>query len=162
MTDRTLSPEGAKLMHYYESLRLKAYPDPGTGGAPWTIGWGHTGPDVHPGLEWTREQADAAFLKDVSTAVNGMNRAIARDVKQHQFDAIVSLAYNAGVKAITDSTLIRIFNTGDVDGVPAQFKRWDKAGGKSMLGLRRRRAAEASMFQGADADCAIAIGLKAE
>lgn len=159
MTDRTLSPEGAKLMHYYESLRLKAYPDPGTGGAPWTIGWGHTGSDVHPGLVWTREQADAAFLKDVATAVNGMNRAIHVDTEQNQFDAIVSLAYNAGVTAITNSTLIRILNSGDFEGVPAQFRRWDKAGGKSMLGLRRRRAAEAAMFDGADADTAIAVGL---
>ena len=56
-----ISPAGLDLIKKFEGLRLAAYPDPATGGEPWTIGYGHTGPEVHRGLTWTHDQAEAAL-----------------------------------------------------------------------------------------------------
>jgi len=152
------STEGIRLLHQFEGLRLEAYPDPATGGEPWTIGYGHTGPDVYPGLLWTREQAEAAFAARLSREFEpGVLAALTRGPSQSQFDAMVALAYNIGVAAFAGSTLVRKFNAGDIDGAADQFLRWDKAGGRSMLGLRRRRAAERARFLGTTADEAIAI-----
>lgn len=152
------SNEGIKILHHFEGLRLEAYPDPATGGAPWTIGWGHTGPEVVPGLKWTRQQADQAFVDRLAKEFEpGVKKALTLEPSQSQFDAMVCLAYNIGVRAFSTSTLTRHFNAGSIDDAAEQFLRWDKAAGKSMLGLRRRRAAERARFLGTTADEAIAI-----
>lgn len=157
------SPEGIALMHHYEQCRLRAYPDPGTGGAPWTIGWGDTGPDVVPGLVITQAEADARFSNRLSREFEPAVRSALRvQVAQLEFDALVSLAYNIGVRALRDSTLMRLLNSSDKAGASDQFLRWDKAAGKSLLGLRRRRAAERAMFLGMNAQAAIAIGMQAK
>ena len=67
-----LTPEGWTLLKTWEGCRLSAYPDPASGGAPWTIGYGHTGPDVVPGLTITQQQADALLQKDVADAANAI------------------------------------------------------------------------------------------
>lgn len=79
---------------------------------------------------------------------------------QYQFDAMACLAYNIGAAAFANSTLVRLFNAGDIQLAADQFLRWDKAGGKSVKGLRRRRAAERALYLGETADKAIAIGDK--
>lgn len=154
------SPEGIALMHFYESCSLKAYPDPATGGAPWTIGWGDTGPGVKPGLVITQAQADERFKNRLAREFEpGVRSALqGRSVTQHEFDSLVSFAYNVGVASLKSSTLLRMLNAGDKRGAAEQFLRWDRAAGKRMLGLHRRRVSERAMFLGAAADQAIQAG----
>lgn len=152
------SSNGVQVLHYFESCKLTAYPDPGTGNDPWTIGWGDTGPDVKPGLTITQDEADARFSKRLSGEFEpGVTKALQRPATQAEFDAMVCLAYNIGVSAFTNSTLMRLFNRGDYAGAAEQFLVWNRAGGKIMLGLRRRRAAERALFLGMNADQAIAV-----
>lgn len=150
---------GVQVMHYFEQCRLKAYPDPATGGDPWTVGYGDTGPDVKPGLIITQDEADARFARRLVREFEpGVAAALTRMPSQGQFDGMVCLAYNIGVTNFKNSTLVRKFNAGDDEGAADQFLVWNKAAGKVMLGLRRRRAAERALFQGLNGDQAIAIG----
>lgn len=152
----TMSNEGLLILRHFEGLRLKAYKDPV---GIWTIGYGHTGPEVREGLVWSMSQADKALrdrLRD--EFVPGVLSAIKRSMTQAQLDAMIDLAYNVGVGAFQKSTLVRKFNAGDIHGAADEFLRWDKAGGKSMLGLRRRRAADRARFLGASGQESIGIG----
>ncbi len=124
-----------------------AYPDPGTGGVPWTIGWGSTGPDINPGLLWTQAQCDARLAQDVTSFAARVAAAIGTaPTTQSQFDAMVSFAYNVGVGNLQSSTLLKMHTTGDFTGAAGQFARWNKAAGKVLAGLTRRRAAEAALY----------------
>ena len=153
------SENGIEVLHYFEGCKLKAYPDPGTGGDPWTVGRGDTGPDVVPGLVITQCEADARFVRRLSREFEpGVMGGLHRTATQGQFDAMVCLAYNIGVHAFSGSTLLRKFNSGDILGAQAQFSVWNRAGGRPMLGLARRRSAEAALFSGASGKAAIAIG----
>lgn len=153
------STNGVQVLHYFESCRLKAYPDPATGGKPFTIGWGDTGPDVAPGLVITQDEADARFTRRLSDEFGpGVMSALQVVPTQGQFDAMVCLSYNIGLGNFRSSTLLRKFNAGDVPGADAQFLVWNRANGKVMLGLRRRRAAEQALFRGLSGDQAIAVG----
>lgn len=156
------SLEGQRLMHYYEGLRLEAYPDPATGGAPWTIGYGDTGPDVVKGLKITKEEADSRFAKRLEKEFEpAVNKALTVPVKQEMFDAMVSLAYNVGVANFRSSTLVKLVNEGKKVEAAEQFRRWDKAAGKRMLGLYRRRCSELAFFLGATVEEAIDYGSRA-
>lgn len=169
-----LGPDGAELCHHYEQLRLKAYPDPGSprakamrasrlaakyqklSGAPWTIGWGDTGPDVVEGLVITAEDADRRFARRMALEFEpAVRKAVKVPLTQRQFDALVSIFYNAGVGAMTASTLVRVLNLGDFTGAAAQFPRWNMSGGIVMKGLQRRREAERLVFLGMDPRSAI-------
>lgn len=142
------STKGVALMHQFEGCRLSAYPDPGSvDGNPWTIGWGSTGPGIAKGITWTQQQADDRFVSDlakfsakVAAALDGARTT------QHQFDAMVSLAYNIGVGAFSGSTVLRKHRAGDYAGAQAAFALWNKNDGKVMAGLTRRRAAEAALY----------------
>lgn len=162
-----LSANGVQVMHHYEQCRLEAYPDPGSkDGHPWTIGWGHTGPEVVPGLVWTQEQADAAFLADVHRFERDVESLVRVPLTQGQFDALVSFAYNVGsdidadtiAEGLGDSTLLRKLNAGDYQGAAQEFRKWVKNDGQVMRGLIRRRASEKALFVGASAIEAIRIG----
>lgn len=153
------STNGVQVLHYFEQCRLEAYPDPATGGAPWTVGWGDTGPDVKPGTCISQDEADARFARRLVREFEpGVMEALTRTPSQAQFDGMVSLAYNIGVGNFTKSTLVRKFNAGDDAGAAEQFLVWNRAAGKVMLGLRRRRAAERALFLGMTGVQAIAIG----
>lgn len=129
--------------------RVQAYPDPATGGAPWTIGWGSTGSDIKPGTIWTREQAEQRFREHVNYFAAGVLGLLAgAATTQSQFDAMVSLAYNIGLGNFGSSTLLRKHRAGDHAGAAAQFAVWNKAAGKVMAGLVKRRAAEAALYRG--------------
>lgn len=141
-----ISDKGIALIKSFEGCRLTAYPDPGTGNDPWTIGYGHTGPEVIPGLMIDQQEADDYLAQDLAKFEDCVNDACEKEPTQNHFDAIVSLAYNIGCKAMTGSTLIRLLNAGDIDGAASQFGRWTKAGGKVMSGLTRRRQAERDLF----------------
>lgn len=134
-----------KLIKEYEGCELEAYPDPGTGGDPWTIGWGATGSGIARGLTWTQAQADMRLSHDVAKFMAGVVAAAPKGTA-NQIGAMTSLAYNIGPDAFKDSTLLRLHNAGDYAGAQAQFARWNRAGGKVMKGLVRRRAAEAEVY----------------
>ena len=142
-------PDGIALVKSFEGCRLKAYPDPGTCGEPWTVGWGTTryanGQKVQPGDTVTQAEADALLRNDLAGTERQVTRAIGdAPTTQKQFDALVSFHYNTG--ALLSSTLLRKHKTGDFAGAAAEFLRWTHAGGKVLPGLVKRRAAEAALY----------------
>lgn len=134
------------LIKEFEGCRLTAYPDPATGGDPWTIGVGHTGPEVKSGMTISQSIADAYLVKDAEHAADTIKRAVTVPLKQQQFDALVSFVFNVGSGNFLKSTLLRKLNAGDYLGASLQLLKWSKAAGKEMPGLVRRRAAEQSLF----------------
>lgn len=148
---------GLTVLKHYEGCRLKAYQD---SVGVWTIGYGDT-ENVLPGMTITQEEAEDRLERRLDRDFEpGVRAAITAGMRQEQFDAMVCLAYNIGVSAFAKSTLVKLFNAGDIQLAADQFLRWDKAGGKSLKGLRRRRAAERALFLGANAAYAIAAGDK--
>jgi lysozyme len=146
----TYSKDGLHLTESFEGIRLTAYPDPGTGGEPWTIGYGHTGNDVCGSTTCTQEQAEAWLLQDVQKAAAAVNDLVQVDLTQNEFDALVDFVFNLGVGNFKSSTLLRKINAGDMDGAAAEFDKWDRAAGKVMAGLLRRRQAETDLFNQED------------
>lgn len=142
-----ISQAGLDLIKQWESCVLTAYPDPGTGAAPWTIGWGHTG-GVVPGMTISQEEADELLSEDVGQFEEAVNRLVAVPLSQNQFDALTSFTFNVGEGALERSTLLKKLNNYDMAGAAAQFDRWVKSGETTLLGLVRRRAAERKMFEG--------------
>ncbi len=127
--------------------KFDAYPDPGSGGDPWTIGWGTTGSDVKKGVIWTQQQCDNRFTQDLNRFAQNVAKVIGdAATTQQQFDAMVSFAYNVGIGNLTSSTLLKKHKAGDYPGAANEFARWNKAAGKVMAGLTRRRAAEAALY----------------
>jgi lysozyme len=150
---RALSSAGLALIQRWEGCakrrsdgRFEAYPDPGTGADPWTIGWGTTGRDIVPGLVWTQEQCDARFARDLQRYVREVEAALGdTPTGQGQFDALVSFHYNTG--AIRRATLTKLHKAGDHAGAAAEFGKWVHAGGQRLTGLVRRRADEAALYR---------------
>ena len=125
--------------------RFEAYPDPASGAAPWTIGWGSTGPDIHQGLIWTRAQCDARFIHQLGVFAAQVAHAIgAAPTSANQFDAMVAFHYNTG--AIARARLTRLHIAGDYAGAKCAFADWSRANGVVLPGLVRRRAAEAALY----------------
>ena len=127
--------------------KFEAYPDPGTGGEPYTIGWGTTGKDIRKGLVWTQAECDARFAKHIQSFVADVNTALeGAKATQNQFDALVSFHYNTG--AIFKATLTKLHRARQYAAAAREFDKWNKAGGRVMNGLVRRRAAERAMYEG--------------
>lgn len=141
-----LNQAGIDLIKEFEGLNLTAYPDPASGGEPWTIGYGSTGPGIIPGVVWTQEQADERLTSDLTDTANQISKAIRVNLNDNQFSAIVSLAYNVGVGAVVGSTLLVLVNNGHNDLASSEFPKWDHAGGQVMQGLLNRRLAEQVLF----------------
>lgn len=141
-----ISDAGIDLIKQSEGCRLTAYPDPATGGHPWTIGYGHTGSDVHPGKVITQAEAYRLLVEDLDLFERGVKRLVTVELTQGQFDALVCFSFNVGLGALQQSTLLKMINAGDFDGAAKQFLRWDKAAGKVMAGLTKRRQAESELF----------------
>ncbi|MTH47490.1 lysozyme [Intestinirhabdus alba] len=139
------SNNGRRLIQQHEGLELTAYPDPATGAAPWTIGYGHT-KGVTPGQQITREQAEQFLIEDLAIVANTITANVKVALNQNQFDALSSFIFNVGSGNFTDSTLLKKLNIGDYDGAADEFLRWDKAAGKVMPGLTKRRTAERQLF----------------
>lgn len=150
---RRVGPAGLLLIKQFEGCArrrgdglIAAYPDPGTGGDPWTIGWGSTGAGIARGTIWTQAQCDARleadlvrFAREVEFALDGAPTAAG------QFDALVSFHYNTG--AIARATLTRLHRAGNHAAAAAEFARWNRAGGRVLPGLTRRRDAEAKLYR---------------
>ncbi len=145
MSNFVYSKSGLAFTERFESCRLTAYQDIR---GIWTIGWGHTGPEVVEGLVWTQEQADAQALADTDRFQTNVNRVVTYPINQNEFDALVDFSFNDGNAALDGSTLLKDVNEGNLDGAAAQFQLWDHAAGKVVAGLLRRRLAEAAEFTG--------------
>lgn len=160
---RTIPQAAVDLVKEAEGLRLTAYPDPATGGAPWTIGYGHTGPDVRPGLRITEARAEQLLQADLAAAAAVVDRAVTVDLTDAQRGALLAFVMNVGagrkakgrdagkdgfvmLKTGQPSTLLRKLNLGDVAGAAAEFGKWTRGASKVMPGLVKRRAAEAALF----------------
>lgn len=143
------SQAGIDLIHSFEQLRLKAYPDPGSkDGRPYTVGWGSTGADIGPGTVWTKEKADQRFASDLSKSEQAVSLLVKVPLTQYQFDALVSFTYNLGIGSLKSSTLLKMLNEGYYSNAGLQLLRWTKNDGVDMAGLVRRRKAELKMFKG--------------
>lgn len=139
-----ISSRGVDLICEFEGCRLSAYRCPA--GVP-TIGFGHT-----KGVKMGDRLPDVAAAKKLlqqdlnNEYIPGVLKSVRVPLTQNQLDALVSLCYNIGVGAIAKSTLIRKLNAGDINGAANEFLRWDKAGGRTLPGLTRRRVAERQLF----------------
>ena len=157
---REIGPDGVALIKCFEGCArrrpdgyFEAYADPGSrlartgagSGAPWTIGWGATGPGIGPGTVWTQAECDTRLERDLARFADQVAIAIGdAPTTQTQFDALVSFHYNTG--AIARATLTAKHLSGDHAGAVAEFARWNRAGGCVLTGLVRRRAAEAALY----------------
>ncbi|HFZ1900062.1 TPA: lysozyme [Serratia marcescens] len=142
-----ISKNGIELIKRFEGLELKAYPD---SVGVWTIGYGWTqavdGKKIAPGMRIDQATADRLLKCGVVQYEQGVNQLVKVRITQGQFDALVSFAYNLGLRSLSTSTLLRKLNDGDKQGAADEFGRWVNAGGKRLDGLVTRRAAERRMF----------------
>ena len=153
-TPSSVGERGLALIKRFEGCARRrpdglyeAYPDPGTGGAPWTIGWGATGKAIGPHSVWTQGECDARLERDVARHAAEVAAAVGdARTTQNQFDALVSFHFNTG--AIGRATLTRKHRAGDYEGAVREFARWNRAAGRVLAGLTRRRAAEAALYRG--------------
>lgn len=137
-----ISEVGIELIKSFEGCRLAAYID--AVGVP-TIGYGSTN-NVKMGDTLTQDEAEALLKQDLVRFEECINEYVDVDLNQNEYDALVCFAFNVGCNAIKNSTMLKLLNTGDFIGASQQFKRWDKAGGKPLAGLTRRRLAESELF----------------
>lgn len=141
-----ISPKGLAVIKQFEGLRLTAYKCPA---GVLTIGYGSTGEHVKPGMTITAQEAERLLLDDISRFEVGVQEVIKQPLTQGQFDALVSFSFNVGLVALRESTLAAKIKAGDVAGAANEFARWNKAGGKVLPGLVKRREAERALFVGA-------------
>jgi lysozyme len=153
-SERQIGPAGLALIKRFEGCArrrsdglFEAYPDPGTGAEPWTIGWGATGKGVTRGTVWSQAECDTRLERDLVRFARDVVRTLGSSpTTQGQFDALVSFHYNTG--AITKATLTKLHKAGKFAAAQAEFGKWVHAGGRPLNGLVRRRAAEASLYAG--------------
>lgn len=141
---RQINDAALHLIESFETLQLTVYDD---GFGFRTIGYGHKLLPTDRYQTITEDEAEALLYYDLRIAEEGIAKACSRPLNDNQFGALVSLAFNCGVTAISQSTLIRLLNAGDYEGAANQFLRWNKVGGIEVRGLTRRRAAEAALFR---------------
>lgn len=147
-----IGPAGLALIKQFEGCaralgdgRFAAYPDPGSGSDPWTIGWGATGQGIASGTIWTQAECDARLERDLARFSREVTHALgSAPTSQVQFDALVSFHYNTG--AIGRATLTKLHKAGKYAQAEAEFARWVHSGGKRLNGLVRRRKAEAALY----------------
>lgn len=142
-----------------EACRLTAYLD---SAGVWTIGYGHTGPEVKRGLKITQAQADAYLRDDLNSAARQLARKVDERIllrlTAHQYAALLSFVFNLG---IGNWTIWKVLNAGEFDQVPRQILRFDKAKVNGVLttlpGLAHRRAAEKALWETPDLEAAVTI-----
>ena len=137
-----ISDTGIELIQEFEGLRLVAYRCPA--GVP-TIGFGHT-KTARMGMRISMESAEYLLREDLDTFERCVDRMVSVPLNSNEFSALVSWAFNVGCGAVAKSTLIRKLNAGDRAGAADELLRWNKAGGKVLAGLTRRRRAERELF----------------
>ena len=141
-----ISAEGLSLIKKFEGCELKAYCSDAN---VLTIGYGVT-KGVTEDMEISQEEAESLLQEEMHEYEGYINDMVKVPLEQHQFDAMVSWVFNLGSGNLSSSTLLKKLNNSEYDEVPAQIRRWNKAGGKVLDGLIRRREAEAKMFMNED------------
>lgn len=136
--------EGQQLIRGFEDLRLSAYQD---GGGVWTIGYGHTGPEVIKGLWITVRHAEELLVIDLAEAEAAVDMLVSVPLNENEFSALASLVYNIGAGRFRSSTMLRLLNMEHRVRAAAEFKRWIYDNGRIVKGLVRRRAAERALFE---------------
>ncbi|MCO7417058.1 MULTISPECIES: lysozyme [Enterobacter cloacae complex] len=141
------SDKGIALIKQFEGCKLTAYQD---SVGVWTIGYGWTKPvdgkPIRAGMTIKQETAERLLKTGLVRYESDVSRLVKVDLTQGQFDALVSFTYNLGARSLSTSTLLRKLNAGDYAGAADEFLRWNKAGGKVLNGLTRRREAERALF----------------
>ena len=137
------SQEGLALIKKFEGCRLESYR---CSANVLTIGYGHTG-GVKEDDTITQSEADELLEKDIAKFEEYVNDNVIVELKQHQFDALVAWTFNLGPGNLRESTMLKKLNEGDYQSVPSEMNRWNKAGGKTLDGLIRRRKAEGLLFE---------------
>ncbi|MFH2557768.1 lysozyme [Klebsiella aerogenes] len=141
------SEKGIALIKQFEGCKLTAYQD---SVGVWTIGYGWTQPvdgkPIRAGMTIKQETAERLLKTGLVSYESDVSRLVKVSLTQGQFDALVSFTYNLGARSLSTSTLMRKLNAGDYAGAADEFLRWNKAGGKVLNGLTRRREAERALF----------------
>ena len=138
----TTSDRGIAMIKKFEGLRLEAYFD--AVGVP-TIGYGHT-KTAEMGTTITEKEAERLLRADLSVFEKGVGRSVTPELNQHQFDALVSFAFNVGLGNFNKSTLLKKVNSWDIHGASREFPKWKYASGRILNGLVKRRRAERKVF----------------
>jgi lysozyme len=141
------SPDLIDFLKGWEGCVLTPYRDVA---GQWTCGIGHLLTSGSPLEPWTTEQAEAQLASDLERTWNGLAPHLTSSPTQNQGDALLSLAFNVGAHAVGNSTLVTMFNAGDISGASQQFLRWDLAAGKEIPGLLARREAEKAIWDSGD------------
>lgn len=115
-------------------------------GAPWTIFYGHTGPDVYEGLVGTEDHANSVLMQDTMHSQEAIRACVTVKLTIDQFVALIDLTHNIGTTALKNSTLVRLLNLGNTQAAADQFRVWIKAGGVDNQGLKNRREADRALF----------------
>lgn len=137
---REINSDGLALLKSFESCRLNAYQDQG---GIWTVGWGHTGPEVVQGMVVTQLQADLMLQKDLERFYH-LDDYLSEQINENQYSALVCLAYNIGLRALKTSQVIKLINLGQ--DPTDEWMQWNHVDGQVNQGLRRRRAAELELY----------------
>ncbi|HAV2174444.1 TPA: lysozyme [Enterobacter cloacae] len=141
------SEKGIAVIKQFEGCKLTAYQD---SVGVWTIGYGWTQPvdgkPIRAGMTIKQETAERLLKTGLVSFESDVSRLVKVGLTQGQFDALVSFTYNLGARSLSTSTLLRKLNAGDYAGAADEFLRWNKAGGKVLNGLTRRREAERALF----------------
>lgn len=155
MTGMKIGPDGLAIVKAFESCLAPVKTKPGFFAAYYdpvnvlTIGWGHTNhhlPKFDAATVWSQAQCDAALAGDMRTFEDHVNELVKVPLAQHEFDALVSWSFNTGGPAT--ASLWRLLNSGNKAAIPDNLAQWNKAGGRVLSGLTRRRKSEGLLFQG--------------
>ena len=138
-----ISLEGLSLIKKFEGCKLEAYK---CSAGVWTIGYGHT-TGVKEGDVCTQEEAEKLLRGDIFKFEEYVQDSVKVDLDQSQFDALVAWTFNLGPGNLRSSTMLKKLNNGEYESVPFEMRRWNKAGGKTLDGLIRRREAESLLFE---------------
>ena len=139
-----ISQEGIELIKKFEGCRTESYRC--SANVP-TIGYGHTA-GVKDGDICTKEEAESLLASDLEEFEGYVDKYVEVDLTQSQRNAIIAWTFNLGPRSLKSSTMLKELNAGNYEKVPSEMKRWNKAGGKVLDGLIRRREAESLLFQG--------------
>ena len=141
---RELPTAALDLIKQCEGLRLTSYKCPA---GVWTIGYGHTG-NVQEGHTITEAQAEQLLLADLEESQEAVERLVRVEMTDGEYGAFVSFVFNIGAHAFEHSTLLRLFNGGQVEQCALEFPKWCHAGSVVLPGLVDRRKHEQEMFYG--------------
>lgn len=146
----TINTAALDLIKRSEGWVDHAYPDPASGGEPWTIGYGHTSaagpPKVTKGMQISRADGETILARDLEAVESTVRSVVKVPLTDNQFGALISFTFNLGPANLRSSTLLTKLNAGDYAGAADEFGRWVHGGGKVMPGLVKRRAAEKALF----------------